>query len=380
MSITAFAGADLALPQGLLANQALLVRGGRIARIVPRAELPAGCTIEELQGGVLAPGFIDVQVNGGGGVLLNDRPTVEGVKAIAAAHLRFGTTGLMPTLISDDVEKIDRAIDAVEGAISAGTRQVLGLHLEGPYLNPAKRGIHDARNIRPMDDTALERLTRKGQGLRMVTLAPELAEPGTIAELTRAGVQVCAGHSLATYEQIQAALAEGLAGFTHLFNAMSQLTAREPGIVGAALESRASLFGLIADGQHVHPAAMRIALAARGADGVMLVTDAMPTVGSPEPFFQLGDHRIVADDLACRAADGTLAGSNLDMATAVRNALGLLHVDISTALGMASANPARFLGMIARRGQIVPGADADLVHLDASLRVNRVWLAGNPAV
>lgn len=376
MTTTAFVGADLVTPLGVLLNHAVLVRDGRITAIMPRQALTLACETVELAGGLLVPGFIDVQVNGGGGVLLNDAPTVAGVGAIAKAHLGFGTTGLMPTLISDDVEKIDRTIDAVESVIADGGRQILGVHLEGPYLNPAKRGIHDVRKIRPLDDRALERLTRKGAGRRIVTLAPELVSPGTIAELSRAGVLVCAGHSLASYEQIQAALAEGLAGFTHLFNAMSQLTAREPGIVGAALENRTSMLGLIADGQHVHPATMRVALAARGADGLMLVTDAMPTVGSASSKFRLGDVEIKVDSLACRAADGTLAGSNLDMATAFRNAIAMLDLDAAQASHLASANPARFLGVVEQRGRIVPGAAGDLVHLGPDMRVKRVWLAG----
>lgn len=376
MSTKAFVGADLILPHAVLMDHALVVRDGFIDRVVPCAELAGGGDVIELQGGFIAPGFIDVQVNGGGGVLLNDAPTIEGIKAIAKTHQRFGTTGMMPTLISDDIEKIDRVLDAVEEAAETGLRQILGIHLEGPYLNPAKRGIHDSQKIRAFDDRALERLTRKGAGRRMVTLAPELVPPGTIAELSRAGILVCAGHSLASYEQIQAALAEGLAGFTHLFNAMSQLTAREPGVVGAALESKSSMFGLIADGQHVHPAVMRLAIAARGSDGVMLVTDAMPTVGSASAHFRLGDAEIRSDRHACRAEDGTLAGSNLDMSTAFRNAITLLQLDIVQASCLASTNPARFLGISGLRGEIAPGASADVIHLDQDLRVKSVWLEG----
>jgi N-acetylglucosamine-6-phosphate deacetylase len=380
MSAAAFVGADLVTPAGTVGGQALLVRDGRIAGIAPREDVGVGWDLVELAGGVLLPGFVDVQVNGGGGVLFNDRPTADGALAIAAAHLRFGSTGVMPTLISDDPEKIDRAIDAVEEAISRGARNVLGVHIEGPYLNPGKRGIHDARKISSLDDAAVQRLMRPGLGKRMVTLAPELAPAGAIAELTRAGVLVCAGHSLATYEQARDALAEGVAGFTHLFNAMTQLGSREPGMVGAALEDRGSLCGLIVDGEHVHPATLRVALAARGAEGLMLVTDAMPTVGSAQASFQLGEIEIEAQGEVCRAPDGTLAGSNLSMAAAFRNAVSMLRVDLGEASRLASGNPARFLGLDVERGRLQPGLAADLVHLDGALQPRGVWLAGEPVI
>lgn len=378
MTPFALSDASVLTPTGPMPRLAVLVRDGRIEAIVPDTAVPAEYRRENLQGGLLVPGFIDVQVNGGGGVLLNDAPSREGMAAIARAHLKFGSTGIMPTLISDDLAIVAKALDAADAAVGGNDPGVLGIHVEGPFLNAGKRGIHNAEKFRNLDEAALALLTKPGPARRMVTLAPELAPPGAIARLTRAGVIVCAGHSLATYDQTRAALADGLAGFTHLFNAMTQLEAREPGMVGAALEDRNSFFGLIVDGVHVHPATLRLALAAGDARRAMLVTDAMPTVGSSNSTFLLGQVEIHADGDACRSDDGTLAGSNLDMATAFRNTMALLGVNAATASAMASQNPARFLGLPGDAGSISPGVKADLVHLDDALAVQHVWQSGVP--
>ena len=368
-------GAAIVTPQGVRQNACLHVSAGRIAAIGDAEEPGQGDRIE-LAGGYLFPGFIDIQVNGGGGTLFNDDVSVAGVAAIAAAHRRFGTTALLPTLISDTPDKIAAAIAAVDRAIAEGVLGVIGVHLEGPYLNPAKRGIHDPARIAPWSEQACAMLTRPGRGKRIVTLAPELAPPGTIARLRATGVIVCAGHSMASYAETRAALDEGLDGFTHLFNAMTQFTAREPGMVGAALEDRHSRFGLIVDGHHVHPVALRVAIAARGIDGAMLVTDAMPPVGATMDAFRLGGRDIAAVDGVLRGPGGTLAGSLLDMASAVRNAHRMLGFDLVTAARLASGNVAAFLGLAEHCGAIMPGLAADLVHLDDDLAVRRVWIAG----
>ena len=376
MTALALTGATVVGPDGLLPGHAVIVEDGRIAAIVPEDALPRGCRETRLDGGLLLPGFIDTQVNGGGGVLLNDEPSVAGMAAIAAAHRRFGTTAMTPTLISDELEVVRQAIEATEAALDQGVPGVLGLHIEGPFLNADKRGIHDAARIRVLDEAALTLLTRPTRGRRIVTLAPELAPPGAIRALTAAGVIVMAGHSLATYDQIRAALDEGLAGYTHLFNAMTQLGSREPGMVGAALSDRRGYFGLIVDGVHVHPATLRVALAAGGADRALLVTDAMPTVGSASDRFKLGDREIVVRDGSCRAEEGTLAGSNLDMASAVRNTVTMLGVDVTAASRMASGNPAWFLRLKDGYGAIAPGLRADFVLLDDRLQVRQVWSGG----
>lgn len=364
-------------PAGFEAGRCVLIEDGRIAATLPAADCPADADRRVLDGDLL-PGFIDLQVNGGGGVLLNDQPTVEGVAAIAAAHRRFGTTGLLPTLISDDLDVVAKAIAAVDEAIGQGVPGILGIHIEGPFLNPAKKGIHDASKFRTLDAEAIDLISSLRNGRTLVTLAPELAPPGAVRTLAGRGVIVAAGHTDATYEQVRAALDDGLAGFTHLYNAMTQLDSRAPGAVGAALEDRASWCGLIVDGHHVHPAALRVALAAKGADRLILVTDAMPTVGSDTKQFTFNGQTIIADDGRCVSPDGTLAGSDLDMAMAVRNAERLMRVDYETAVRMASASPARAMRMSEERGEIRPGLVADLVLVDDRKQVLETWIAGHP--
>jgi N-acetylglucosamine-6-phosphate deacetylase len=376
MTTTAIIGARVLTPHGDPSPHGVLIDGTRIARLLGPDERPDADQVIDLDGGWLLPGFIDTQVNGGGGVLFNDAPTVEGLATIAAAHRRFGTTGLLPTLISDDLSVVERAITAIDDAIAAGVPGVIGIHIEGPFLNADKRGIHDAAKFRTIDAEALALLTRPGRGARLVTLAPELAPPGAIRALTAAGVIVAAGHSMADHDQTRAALDEGLAGFTHLFNAMTQLGSREPGMVGAALDDRASMFGLILDGHHVAPTTLRVALAARGLEGAMLVTDAMSTIDTDMTRFTLMGREITVADGTLRGADGTLAGSALTMAEAFRNAATMLRLDVAQISRLASGNPARFLRLDHQVGSIAPGLRADLVHLDANNRVTSTWIAG----
>lgn len=376
MTRTALSGARIVLADRVVEGQALVLDGGRIVGLADPGALPSDCAVAQLDGGWLLPGFIDTQVNGGGDVLFNDMPNVEGIRAIAAAHRRYGTTGLLPTLISDYAPVVDAAIEAGEAALAQGVPGVLGVHIEGPHLNAAKKGIHDAGRFSKVDAQVIDRLAAPTQGRRIVTLAPELTPAGAVRALAQAGVLVCAGHSMADYDQTRAALADGLVGFTHLFNAMTQFLSREPGMVGAALEDRASHFGLIADGLHVHPAAMRVALLARGIEGAMLVTDAMPPVGGRLGRFTLMGQDIAVVNGTCRGPDGTLAGSALSMAQALRNAMDMLGCDIVAASRMASGNPAKFLRLDDETGTIAPGLRADLVHIDDARLVTATWIGG----
>ncbi len=328
----------------------------------------------DLQGRVLAPGFIDCQVNGGGGVLFNDEPTVDGVRRIAQAHRRFGTTGMLPTLISDDATVMRKAVDAVAHAIAQRVPGVLGIHLEGPFLATSRKGIHDAAKFRVPEATDIELFS--GPVKMLLTVAPEEVPPRVIGELSGRGVIVAAGHTNATYEQTRAALDAGMRGFTHLYNAMSPLQSREPGAVGAALDDDASWCGIIADGHHVHAAALRIAIRAKPRGKIFLVTDAMPPVGSDEPTFRLNGETIMCRDGLCTNEAGTLAGSALDMATAVRNAMATLGVDLAEALRMASQYPAAFIGLERSHGRIASGFAADLVALDDGVVVE-TWCAGH---
>lgn len=376
MSAVALVGARVLLDEGFAKGRAVLMEDGRIAAVVAHGDVPASAERIDLDGAMLAPGFIDVQVNGGGGALFNDAPTVETIATIGRAHRRFGTTGFLPTLLSDDLSVVREAIRAVDAAISAGVPGVLGIHIEGPFLNTTRKGIHDSSKIIELDDDGFDTLTGLGNGRTLVTLAPERTTPAMVRRLADAGIIVSAGHTNARYEEIRAALDAGLTGFTHLFNAMSPLTSREPGAVGAALEDETSWCGLIVDGRHIAPATMRLALRCKPIDRFMLVTDAMPSIGMAEKSFMLQGQPIRVEDGVCVNVDGTLAGSDLDMAGAVRNSVAMLGVSLETALRMASRHPAEFLGLGNELGRIAPGAIASLAMLDDELNVLRSWING----
>ncbi|WP_024510772.1 N-acetylglucosamine-6-phosphate deacetylase [Bradyrhizobium sp. ARR65] len=324
---------------------------------------------------ILAPGFIDVQVNGGGGVLLNDEPTAAGVRRIVEAHRKAGTTGCLPTLITDRIDVMERL-----AAIAPGASQipgVLGFHLEGPAINKARKGIHLESEIRVPDPRDLAAMKRFGNcGRSLVTLAPECVPQPLIDELVVAGLRVSAGHTDAAASQLRQAADHGVTGITHLFNAMSQLTARAPGVVGAALDDDRLFAGIICDGLHVEPASLRIALRCKGRDRLMLVTDAMPLVGTHQRRFLLQGREITLERDRLTGPEGTLAGAHLTMIDAVRNAVALLGVGIADALIMASRTPATFLGLASELGSVAPGYRADLVALNSRFEVVETWIGG----
>jgi len=364
--------------EGFQSGLAVLVRDGRIHDLLPDDDARLNRVQKhDLGGEYLVPGFIDCQVNGGGGMLFNDAPYVDTIRRIGAAHSRFGTTGFLPTLISDDRCVMRSAVSAVDAAIAAGVPGVLGIHLEGPYLAPARRGIHDAAKFQIPGADDIELLTSLSRGKVLVTIAPERVPDAIVRKLHASGVLIAAGHTAADYDEMVQALAAGVRGFTHLFNAMSPLHSREPGAVGAALENRDSWCGIIADGQHVHPATLRVALAAKPHGKVFLVTDAMPPVGSDQTTFTLNGETITCNDGRCVNAQGTLAGSALDMASAVRNTVAQLRVDLAEAARMASTYPAAFLDIAATHGQIAKGYVADFVVLNEAIEVRETWIAGN---
>lgn len=372
----AFKNGRVLTDQGIEEGRAVLVDEGRVEAIVDENEARAHRIID-LSGQLLVPGFIDTQVNGGGGVLFNDDPSVATIAQIGRAHRKFGTTGFLPTLISDDLDVVVKAVSAVRDAIRDAVPGVLGIHIEGPYLNAERRGVHDATKLRWLEEDALEMLTSNHGGRTVVTLAPERTRPEIIRKLVTAGVIVSAGHTNATFADLQVALAHGVTGFTHLFNAMSQLTGREPGAVGAALAHAESWCGIIVDGHHVHPAVLQIALRSKRKDRFMLVTDAMPSVGAANKSFRLQGRPISVADNMCVDQQGRLAGSDIDMARAVRNARQMLRLDLTDALRMASAYPADFLGIAATEGRIAPGQRANFALMDDELDVRMTWIDGN---
>jgi N-acetylglucosamine-6-phosphate deacetylase len=362
----------------IVSGQTVLLSEGRIEGVVvptdPRCRDAMNVDLEQQ---ILLPGFIDVQVNGGGGVLFNDDPSMESIQAIGTAHRRFGTTGFLPTLISDDLDTISQAIAAVQGALDSRLPGVLGIHIEGPFLNWARRGVHDPKHLRRLDNGAVSLLCGLRGGRTVLTLAPEMTTSDMIAQLASSGILISAGHSDANFAQTTAAIAHGVRGFTHLFNAMAPLAPREPGIVGAALYDPSTWCGIIVDGHHVDPVMLKLALRCKRHDRFMLVTDAMPPVGSPEPSFVLQGRTIHVKDGVCRDESGTLAGTGLDMATAVRNAVALLNLDLAEAARMASEYPAAFLGLDRELGRIAPGYRANLALLNDDLRVTRTWIEGS---
>lgn len=365
---------------GLVEGQAVLLDGARIAALLPAGD-PRIARAErcDLAGAMLLPGFIDVQVNGGGGLLFNDSRDPDTIDRIGRAHRRFGTTGFLPTLISDDLRVVEEGMRAVDEAIRTGIPGVLGIHVEGPFLNVLRKGVHDPVHFRELDEGGIRLLTSLKRGKTLVTLAPEMATPGFIEKLDAAGVIVCAGHTDATYEEIREALAHGLQGFTHLFNAMSQLTSRKPGAVGAALEDPDSWCGIIVDGQHVDPAVLRIALRCKRHDRFMLVTDAMPSVGATQKNFSLQGRSISVEGAACVDAEGILAGSDTDMAGAIRNAVTMLGLGLPEAVRMASRHPAEFLGLSGELGRIAAGLRANLVLMNDDYAVLESWIDGRPS-
>jgi N-acetylglucosamine-6-phosphate deacetylase len=374
----ALVGARIFDGSHMLDGHAVIVDGARIRGLQKESDLSG--TVDRVRvEGLLAPGFIDVQVNGGGGVLFNDRPDRDAIRTIGEAHRRFGTTGFLPTLITDRRETMAQAVAAVREAREAEVPGVLGIHLEGPFLNPERKGVHDPALMRPIEEDDLRIMTSLRNGVTLVTLAPERVPQEAIARLAGSGVIVSAGHTTADYVTVQDAVRHGLRGFTHLFNAMPPLAGREPGTVGAALDSPDTWCGLIVDGHHVDDASLRIAIAAKGAGRMMLVTDAMSTVGSAITDFRLFGKTVHRRNGRLTTADGTLAGSDLDMAGAVRNTVRRLGLALPVALRMASLNPAAFLRLDHELGRVAPGYRADLVLLDDDLTVKQTWIGGRTA-
>ena len=374
--LLAFRNGKILTDAGIEAGRNLLVRDGIIEAIVGAREIVGADRTIDLEGHLLAPGFIDTQVNGGGGVLFNDEPSVEAIAAIGSAHRRYGTTGFLPTLISDDLSVVARAIEAVREAIAHGVPGVLGIHIEGPFLSNERRGVHDASKLRTLDEDAMQLLITPHGGVTMVTLAPERTTPAIIRALSDAGVIVSAGHTNATYDELMPALDAGVRSFTHLFNAMSQLGNREPGAVGAALAHAESWLGLIVDGYHVHSEVLKIALRAKRRDRFMLVSDAMPSVGADVKEFHIQGRLITVEGDKIVDDEGRLAGAHLDMAGAVRNTVNMLDVPLADALRMASTYPAEFLKAGDRMGRIARGRRADLVVVDECLNVRSSWIGG----
>ncbi|WOS62931.1 N-acetylglucosamine-6-phosphate deacetylase [Sinorhizobium fredii] len=358
---------------------ALIVEAGHVKGIVPAGVAAGEAETVDARGLLLVPGFIDLQVNGGGGALLNERPTLDGIRQICAAHAKFGTTALLPTLITDTREVRAKAIDAGLAAKAAAVPGFLGLHLEGPHLSVARKGAHDPALIRPMEDADLAEMLAcaKALGSLMVTVAPENATKEQVRALAAAGAVVSLGHTDVGFETACAYARAGARTVTHLFNAMSGLGHREPGVVGAALATGTLHAGLIADGFHVDPASMGIALRGKQGPGqIFLVTDAMSPIGTDVASFFLNGREILRKDGRLTLADGTLAGADIDMLSSVRFVHEKLGLPIEEAIRMASAYPADVMGIASHKGRLLPGTDADFVLLTPELGMKSTWIGG----
>ena len=372
----ALSGARVFDGETLQNGLAIVIDGTKIREVVPLDKLGHQIEIRALNGGILAPGFIDVQVNGGGGALLNDNPTIDTVRRIAESHRRFGTTGMLPTVITDAPGVLAQAIASVKAARDEGIPGVLGIHIEGPFLDRDRKGAHDVSFIREMTADDLRQIGNLDCGAVMLTLAPNRVSPIFIQELAGKNVLVSLGHSNATMVEIQLALNAGARSFTHIFNAMSQLTGREPGMVGTALLDQNSYCGLIADGLHVHDAAMKVAIAVKPRYRMMLVSDAMPAAAGGPDIFELQGRTVRRENGRLILDDGTLAGSNLTMDEAVRYCVTKLGVSLPDALRMGSLNPAAFIRRDHELGRIKPGYLASLVHMSDELNVLQTWIDG----
>jgi N-acetylglucosamine-6-phosphate deacetylase len=388
MELHALVGARIFDGEKLHERKALVLRAGLVEGLVREVDLDAAVPRATLTGGLLAPGFIDAQVNGGGGLMLNDAPDAASMRRMAQAHRLGGTTSLLPTLITDRQDVLERALDAAVTAV-AEDQGVAGIHLEGPHLAPARKGAHPAELMRPLtaQDVALYSSYASRVGRLLITLAPEQVQPAQVAALVEAGVIVSLGHSDAQEREARALFDAGARGATHLFNAMSQLSGRAPGLVGASIDHAEVWCGIIADGHHVDAVSLRLAQRAKSASPgparLFLVTDAMALLGSGRDGFLLHGRKVkrTSEGYCPRLTleDGTLAGSDLDMATAIRFMMERVGLPLEEALAMATSYPARFLGL-SDRGLLKQGLRADLVHLDDSLRVTGTWLGGQPAV
>lgn len=329
--------------------------------------------------GTLVPGFIDVQVNGGGGKLFNNTPTLATLETMSAAHQQFGTTGMLPTVITDDVSVMQKAANAVALGIEEQLSCILGIHFEGPHLSQPKKGIHPDNHIRPISDAELALFTRKDIGKVHVTVAPETVPTDVIKDLIAQGVIVSLGHSNATAQQTINALKAGATGFTHLFNAMSSVTGREAGMLGVALLDSDAFCGLIVDGEHVGVESCQLAIKCKSPQKIMLVTDAMSHVGSDQTELTFAGMTIRKNGNKLTIENGRLAGSALDMATAVRNTVNDLKVSLGEALVMASSTPAAFLSLENQKGFIREGFDADWVTLTNDFHVKSTYVGGHCA-
>ena len=371
----AITGAKIFSDHKLLDNKALLIDGENIIGIVAKNDIPDNIKIQQLNGGILSPGFIDLQVNGGGGKLFNNSPEKESLDEIIKAHQHFGTTSIMPTVISDSLNVLQRCTSTIANEIN-NNKSLLGVHIEGPFFNVKYRGVHQKQYINTINNDYLN-LFEGLQGFPvMLTLAPECISIKQLKHLKSLGFKILAGHTDASYDQLEEAIKYGLDGFTHLFNAMGQISAREPGVVGSALNFNNTAASIIVDLHHVHPSLIEMSYKQKPKGKLFFVSDSMATINHGEPSFELYDEVVSESNGRLINSEGKLAGSSITQIDAIKNAYTSCNITLSDAIAMATSYPAEYLGVDDYLGSLKANYRADLAHFDIDFNVKNVWVAG----
>ena len=356
-------------------HKALLIEDQHIAGIVNKDAIPTDFQVKKLEGGILSPGFIDLQVNGGGGKLFNNSPDKESLNTIISAHQYFGTTSIMPTVISDSLNILQKCTDTISNEID-NNHSLLGIHIEGPFFNVKYRGVHQKQYINTMNASYLNLFETLDKFPVMLTLAPECISIKQLKHLKSLGFKILAGHTDANYDQLEEAVKYGLDGFTHLFNAMGQISAREPGVVGSAFDFDETSASIIVDLHHVHPSLINLSFKQKPKGKLFFVSDSMATINHGEPSFELYDEVVSESNGRIINSEGKLAGSSITQIDAIKNAYQKCSIPLESAISMATLYPAEYLGVSDYIGQLKKGYRADLAHFDSNFHVQNVWLAG----
>ena len=356
-------------------HKALLIEDQHIAGIVNKDAIPTDFQVKKLDGGILSPGFIDLQVNGGGGKLFNNSPDKESLNTIISAHQYFGTTSIMPTVISDSLNILQKCTDTISNEIN-NNHSLLGIHIEGPFFNVKYRGVHQKQYINTINASYLNLFETLDKFPVMLTLAPECISIKQLKHLKSLGFKILAGHTDANYDQLEEAIKYGLDGFTHLFNAMGQISAREPGVVGSAFDFDETSASIIVDLHHVHPSLINLSFKQKPKGKLFFVSDSMATINHGEPSFELYDEVVSESNGRIINSEGKLAGSSITQIDAIKNAYQKCSIPLESAISMATLYPAEYLGVSDYIGQLKKGYRADLAHFDSNFHVQNVWLAG----
>ena len=356
-------------------HKALLIEDQYIAGIVNKDAIPTDFQVKKIEGGILSPGFIDLQVNGGGGKLFNNSPNKESLNTIISAHQYFGTTSIMPTVISDSLNILQKCTDTISNEID-NNHSLLGIHIEGPFFNVKYRGVHQKQYINTINASYLNLFETLDKFPVMLTLAPECISIKQLKHLKSLGFKILAGHTDANYDQLEEAVKYGLDGFTHLFNAMGQISAREPGVVGSAFDFDETSASIIVDLHHVHPSLINLSFKQKPKGKLFFVSDSMATINHGEPSFELYDEVVSESNGRIINSEGKLAGSSITQIDAIKNAYQKCSIPLESAISMATLYPAEYLGVSDYIGQLKKGYRADLAHFDSNFHVQNVWLAG----